>query len=180
MAYLDTPHKRKSAIATTLVMVLLLFLIFTFGLKYFDPPLEYGIAVNFGTSNVGSGNIQPTEPLKSSSSQEEVIEEADLADKAASVLRPRPPTSLDDELEQIVDAEIVAYHRLHPTLLAEHAGEFVAVAEQKLVDHDVDKLALYRRIQARYPEQFVLVRRVEHVPEPELHVRSPRYNVPTT
>lgn len=111
---------------------------------------------------------------------QEVIEEADLADKAASVLRPRPPTSLDDELEQIVDAEIVAYHRLHPTLLAEHAGEFVAVAEQKLVDHDVDKLALYRRIQARYPEQFVLVRRVEHVPEPELHVRSPRYNVPTT
>ena len=35
---------------------------------------------------------------------QEVIEEADLADKAASVLRPRPPTSLDDELEQIVDA----------------------------------------------------------------------------
>jgi len=75
MSYLDTPHKRKSAIATTIVMVLLLFLIFTFGLKYFDPPLEYGIAVNFGTSNVGSGNIQPTEPLKSASSEEEVEEE---------------------------------------------------------------------------------------------------------
>ena len=75
MAYLDTPHKRKSAIATTIVMLLLLFLIFTFGLKYFDPPLEYGIAVNFGTSNVGSGNIQPTEPLKSASSEEEVEEE---------------------------------------------------------------------------------------------------------
>jgi outer membrane biosynthesis protein TonB len=44
-------------------------------LKYFDPPLEYGIAVNFGTSNVGSGNIQPTEPLKSASSEEEVVEE---------------------------------------------------------------------------------------------------------
>lgn len=72
MSYLDTPYKRKSAIATTIVMVLLLLLIFTFGLKYFDPPLEYGIAVNFGTSNVGSGNIQPTEPLKSASTEEEV------------------------------------------------------------------------------------------------------------
>jgi len=77
MAYLDTPYKRKSAVATSIVMALMLFLIFTFGLKYFDPPLEYGIAVNFGTSNVGSGDVQPTEPLKSSSSQEEVIEETE-------------------------------------------------------------------------------------------------------
>ena len=77
MAYLDTPHKRKSAVATSIAMALLLFLIFTFGLKYFDPPLEYGIAVNFGTSNVGSGDVQPTEPLQSSSSQEEVIEETE-------------------------------------------------------------------------------------------------------
>lgn len=110
----------------------------------------------------------------------EVIEEVGLVDEAAAVLSPRPPTSLDDELEQIVDAEIAAYHQLHPMLLAEHAGEYVAIAEQVLVDHDVDKLALYRRIQARYPEQFVLVRRVDRMPEPELHIRSPRYDVPTS
>jgi outer membrane biosynthesis protein TonB len=78
MAFLDTEHKRKSAVLTTLVMALLLFLIFTLGLKYFDPPLEYGIAVNFGTSDVGSGDVQPTEPLKASSSQEEVIEENEI------------------------------------------------------------------------------------------------------
>ena len=90
MSYLDTPHKRKSAIATTIVMVLLLFLIFTFGLKYFDPPLEYGIAVNFGTSNVGSGNIQPTEPLKSASSQEEVIEETQQEEVEETVAETEP------------------------------------------------------------------------------------------
>ena len=78
MAFLDTEHKRKSAVLTTLVMALILFLIFTLGLKYFDPPLEYGIAVNFGTSDVGSGDVQPTEPLKASSSQEEVIEENEI------------------------------------------------------------------------------------------------------
>ena len=110
----------------------------------------------------------------------EVIEEVGLADEAASVRNPRSPTLPDNELEQIVDAEIAAYHRLHPTLLAEYAGEFVAIAEEKLVDHDVDKLALYRRIQTRYPEQFVLVRRVDRAPEPELHVRSPRYHISTT
>lgn len=30
-----------------------------------DPPPENGIAVNFGTSDVGQGEIQPTEPIKS-------------------------------------------------------------------------------------------------------------------
>ncbi len=58
-------------------MGLILFLIFTFGMTYFDPPKEYGIAVNFGTSDVGSGDTQPTEPLKSASSEEEVVEEVE-------------------------------------------------------------------------------------------------------
>jgi outer membrane biosynthesis protein TonB len=74
MAFLDTQYKKKSALLTTLIMLSILFLIFHWGMKYYDPPLEYGIAVNFGTSNVGSGNIQPTEPLKSASPIETVKE----------------------------------------------------------------------------------------------------------
>lgn len=54
-------------------------LIFFFGMTYLDPPEEYGIAVNFGTSDVGMGDIQPAEPLKSASevlpNTEEVIEQ---------------------------------------------------------------------------------------------------------
>ena len=65
MQFLDTEHKRKSATITTIIMLLLLLIIFVFGLKYMDPPIETGIAVNFGTSNVGSGNSQPKEPVKS-------------------------------------------------------------------------------------------------------------------
>lgn len=98
MAYLDTPYKRKSAIATTIIMMLLLFLIFTFGLKYFDPPLEYGIAVNFGTSNVGSGNIQPTEPLKSASSTEEVIEETQQEEIEETVAETEPTSAPSEKV----------------------------------------------------------------------------------
>ena len=104
MSYLDTPHKRKSAIATTIVMALLLFLIFTFGLKYFDPPLEYGIAVNFGTSNVGSGNVQPTEPLKSASSEEEVIEETQQ-EEVEETVAVTEPTSAPSEKVITQDSE---------------------------------------------------------------------------
>ncbi|SNR63058.1 energy transducer TonB family protein [Lutibacter flavus] len=74
-SFLNTKYKRKSAALTSVIMSLLLIALFFFGMKYLDPPEEYGIAVNFGTSNVGSGNVQPTEPLKAAVSEEKVIEE---------------------------------------------------------------------------------------------------------
>ncbi len=55
MPILDTKHKKKSAVITVLILMLLLFGIFNFGMKYLDPPEEYGLAINFGNSNVGSG-----------------------------------------------------------------------------------------------------------------------------
>ena len=65
MSLLDTKHKRKSMTITVILhVILLLLLFFVFGLKYMDPPLESGIAVNFGTTDEGSGNIQPTEPIR--------------------------------------------------------------------------------------------------------------------
>lgn len=69
---------------TSAIAVVLLLLMFLFGLTYFDPPKEYGIAVNFGTTDYGSGNQQPTEALKPASQSEpepveEVIEEVQEA-----------------------------------------------------------------------------------------------------
>ena len=81
MSFLDTKHKRKSATWTTIIAILIILLIFNFGMRYLDPPEEYGISVNFGTSNVGSGNVQPTEALKPATQEserepvEEVMEE---------------------------------------------------------------------------------------------------------
>jgi outer membrane biosynthesis protein TonB len=77
--FLNTEHERKSAAITTVVMCLIFVAIFFVGMKYLDPPEEYGIAVNFGTSDVGMGDIQPTEPLKAAQQveeqQEEVVQE---------------------------------------------------------------------------------------------------------
>lgn len=49
--------------------MLLLLVLFFFGFTYLDPPPESGIAINFGTSEVGSGVEQPTEPVRSSPQQ---------------------------------------------------------------------------------------------------------------
>lgn len=63
---LETKHEKKSFTITVILHVLLILLLIFFGLTYLDPPPESGIAINFGTSEVGSGNEQPKEPVKSS------------------------------------------------------------------------------------------------------------------
>lgn len=65
MSLIDTKHEKKSLAITVTLHVLLILLLIFFGLKYLDPPPERGIAINFGTSEVGSGEKQPTEPVKS-------------------------------------------------------------------------------------------------------------------
>ena len=72
MKYLDTKHKRNSASITALIALILLLLLFVSGLQYMDPPPEYGVAVNFGTTDFGSGNKPLSEPSKAI---EEAVEE---------------------------------------------------------------------------------------------------------
>jgi len=49
MKFFSTPNEKKSAIITSLIGVLLILIFFVFGLTFFDPPISYGVEVNFGT-----------------------------------------------------------------------------------------------------------------------------------
>jgi hypothetical protein len=53
-------------------------------MTYFDPPKEYGIAVNFGTNDFGSGNIQPKEALKPA--KQEIVEEEQVEEQPEEVM----------------------------------------------------------------------------------------------
>ncbi|MDT7828169.1 energy transducer TonB [Pricia sp. S334] len=85
MSYLDTKHKKKSFTLTTFLLSVLLLVLFYIGLTYMDPPIENGITVNFGTTEFGSGNVQPKEkiqsepmdtpPIEPVEQEEEVVEE---------------------------------------------------------------------------------------------------------
>ena len=63
MSFLDTQHKRKSMTITVMIHMILILLLFYVGLSYLDPPIENGIAVNFGTMDTGSGKIQPSKKV---------------------------------------------------------------------------------------------------------------------
>ena len=65
MKYFETKHERNSAKITALLMLILILLFFVMGPPYLEPPTEYGVAVNFGTTDFGSGEVQPKEPIRS-------------------------------------------------------------------------------------------------------------------
>jgi len=52
-------HKKKAFVETSIVMLVIILLMFIGGMTYLDPPPETGIAVNFGTSDMGKGVVQP-------------------------------------------------------------------------------------------------------------------------
>ena len=69
MKLLETHEEKKSFGITSAVFVVLFILFAFFGLTYMVPPPENGIAVNFGTSDTGSGDIQPTDPPKTTEAE---------------------------------------------------------------------------------------------------------------
>lgn len=80
-----------------------------------------------------------------------------------------------DEADKALDREIAAYHDLHPVLWQKYPHEHVALFQGKLVDHDLDGVALSLRIYQRFPDETVLIRQVEPDPEREIRMRSPRF-----
>ncbi len=68
--------------------------------------------------------------------------------------------------------EIEAYEAMHSQLKADYLGQYVAIHEQKLVDHDRELAPLYRRIRARYGKISVLMRQVKEQPVEEIWMRT--------
>lgn len=106
--FLDTKYKRKSAALTSVIMALLLIAIFFVGMKYLDPPEEYGIAVNFGTSSVGSGNVQPKEPLKSASEDKIVEEQQEEIKEVSQPKEVKEPSAVSEDVATQNNEEAIA------------------------------------------------------------------------
>lgn len=80
---------------------------------------------------------------------------------------------LRSEARRRMQREMDAFFQLHARLLVDHAGEFVAIYQGKLIDHDFDQLALYQRVEQRYRDTPVLIKQVLPNPEEEYTFRSP-------
>lgn len=128
--FLDTTYKRKSAALTTVIMSLVILALFFVGMKYLDPPEEYGIAVNFGTSDVGMGDVQPDAPLKAAA--EEIIEE-EQEEIVEEVVEEVQPEVTEEEV-----AEEVA---------TQDTEEAIAIKKAKEAKKKADDLAEKKRLE---------------------------------
>ena len=117
MKYLETKHERNSAKITALLMLILALLLFVMGPPYLDPPTEYGVAVNFGTTDYGSGNVQPKKPIKSEPKEinkpteetpTESIPEESVADKAEDVATQESEESIKIKKQKEAEAKAKA------------------------------------------------------------------------
>jgi membrane protein involved in colicin uptake len=111
MSFLDTRHKKKSFTLTTVLLSLLVLVLFYIGLTYFDPPEEKGIAVNFGTMDFGSGNLQPEQKIKSepreipkppNEPQKEVVEEQEAIEEKS---EPEEEIKKEEPTEKVLTQE---------------------------------------------------------------------------
>ncbi|HCB50210.1 MAG TPA: hypothetical protein DEP47_11985 [Chloroflexi bacterium] len=96
---------------------------------------------------------------------------ADLLAEAIALVEADMATPSD---EQRMAREEAAYQTMYDELKTKYAGEYVAIFNGQLIDHDSDELALLRRLDAQYPDDIVLMRKVSAEPEPDLRMRSPR------
>lgn len=74
-----------------------------------------------------------------------------------------------EQLEQ----EIAAYEAMHARLWQEMPGMWVAIHNGELVDHDRDKVELYRRVSERFGRKPVLLREVRAEAIEEIRLRTP-------
>lgn len=79
------------------------------------------------------------------------------------------------EPDEQADAEMQAYVAMHPLLKATQYGKHVAILNGKLIDADDDFDALFDRVHAAYPHQFVWMSKVGDEPIETFTVRSPRF-----
>lgn len=128
MSLLNTRHEKKSFTLTTILLSVLLLLLFYIGLTYMDPPIENGISVNFGTTDFGSGRVQPKERVKSEPLNTPIKE----------------PKVQEEKVEEVVEKvpeEQVAKEKPAEKLLTQENEESIKIEQQREAQRKADEAA---------------------------------------
>tara|TARA_R110000737_G_scaffold36478_1_gene55934 strand:+ start:78 stop:1016 length:939 start_codon:yes stop_codon:yes gene_type:complete len=144
MAFLDTTHKKKSFTLTTLLLSILLLVLFYIGLTYMDPPIENGISVNFGTTDFGSGSVQPKEKIQSEPldtppvepSKQEVAEQVEEIEEEI----PKETTVEPTPSEKVLTQENEESIRIKKAEEAKRKAENAAADAKRKADNEAKKV----------------------------------------
>jgi outer membrane biosynthesis protein TonB len=134
MSLFNTKHEKKSATITTILMVILLLFMLIFGSTYMDPPIESGIAVNFGTTDTGSGTTETKRNPKpvAKTTQPEQVEEQQ-PEETEPVEESQPDTSASEEVLTQESEESIAMKKAEEEAKRKADEEAKAKAEAERV-----------------------------------------------
>jgi len=74
-----------------------------------------------------------------------------------------------------MDQEVAAFEAMHEELWKKYPAQFVAVYQGQVIDFDEDEWNLLARIDEKYPDEVVLIDRVEATLKSEIVFHSPRF-----
>lgn len=86
---------------------------------------------------------------------------------------PTQPLSSHDGRFAKIEAEQKRYEAIHATLLNLYSGQYIAMHDGEVVDHDFDRVGLSRRVRSRYGSIPLLIVQVRDEPRLTIYVRSP-------
>ena len=82
---------------------------------------------------------------------------------------------VEEESEDVdVAREEAAFKRLHPMLRGKYFGQYVAIYQGELIDHDADQVALFLRTKEKHPNQFIWIAPVREEPIETFYIRPSR------
>jgi outer membrane biosynthesis protein TonB len=122
-------YKRRAVLGTFLIHLALVFLFYSFGLKYMDPKIEEGIAIEFGYVDEGMG----TEMTQSEEIITEVVEQVQNSEEST-------PVEQTEIAEEVVTQEIVEAPVVTEDKEEEKSQELAPVEEEEKKPQASDEL----------------------------------------
>lgn len=126
-------------------MSLIVVALFFVGLTYLDPPEEFGIALNFGTSEVGQGDIQPTEALRPAASQDAVQEQQEAVKEQVTQAAPK---IAEEVLSQDSEDAIVIKKQLEAKKKADEVARKEREQREAIAKQQAEELEKRKKLDA--------------------------------
>ena len=130
--YNEKKNKRTGAIVSGAVhLVILILFIFMLAWREPNPPLpEYGIELNFGTSDIGSGDIQPLNTPTDQSEIEPTSEENEVVEESET-----NPTENTEQLDKPIEESSETQEEI--TVIEDENSPDLVEEEQKEVKEEI-------------------------------------------
>lgn len=100
---------------------------------------------------------------------------AQVGEQPATLIERAVRQYLRAEIQRAIHHEAEAFRAQHAELWLKYPGRYVAMYQGRVVDDDLDQVALLARVEDKYPDSPVMIAQVLPEPEETYTASSPRW-----